>query len=101
MSIYNLKSRFVDKILSAACAMSITVFCGCRRLPEAIASPSTLLYGHEACDPADSKALCIAVQECFKSRPSAVCRDAERIAIQISKPDPSLYNNGAAKALTY
>jgi hypothetical protein len=54
-----------------------------------------------ACDPADTKAVCTGLQECFNSHSAVVCRDAERIAIQISKPDPALYNNGAAKALTY
>jgi hypothetical protein len=101
MSMNNFKSRFAYKILSGACALSITLFCGCRRLPEAIVSPSTALYGHEACDAADSAAICAQVQNCFESSPVEACRDAERTAIQMSKPNPLLQDNGAAKALNY
>jgi hypothetical protein len=81
--------------------MSIAFACGCRRLPEPIMSPSTALYGHEACDTADSPAICAQVQKCFDSAPVAACRDAERTAIQMSKPNPLLQDNGAAKALNY
>lgn len=101
MDIYNFKSGFVHKILSGACAMSITLFCGCRRLPEAIVSPSTALYGHEACDTGDSPAICVQVQKCFESAPADTCRDAERTAIQMLKPNPMLGPNGAAQALKY
>jgi hypothetical protein len=80
-------------------AMSIALVCGCGRLPEAIVSPA--LYRHEACDPADSPAICVQVQKCFESAPVEACRDAERTAIQISKPNPLLQDDGAAKALTY
>jgi hypothetical protein len=51
--------------------------------------------------PADSKALCAAVQKCFESSPAAACRDRECTAIQMSKPNPVLKDKGAAKALNY
>jgi hypothetical protein len=55
----------------------------------------------QACDPANSKAVCAAVQECFESHPAAACRERERIAIQVSKPNPALKDaySGGAEAL--
>jgi hypothetical protein len=80
-------SRFVRHVVSigALTCIAAMIF-GCR----------------QACDPADSKAICAAVKECFESHPAAACRERERIAIQISKPNPLLGpTNGAAEALKY
>jgi hypothetical protein len=79
--------RVIVSIVAVACIAAMLFACRKTRL--------------EACDPADSKAICAAVQECFESSPSAVCREHERWAIQMSKPNPMLGPNGAAKALTY
>ena len=80
-------SRFVRHVVSiVALTCTAAMIFGCR----------------QACDPADSKAICAAVQECFESHPAAACRERERIAIQISKPNPLLGpTNGAAEALKY
>jgi hypothetical protein len=98
MGIYNFRSCSVDKIISSrmacACAIWITLACGCRRA-------STTLYGHEGCDTADSPAICAQVQKCFESAPLDACREAEHNAIQMSKPNPLLQDDGAAKALNY
>jgi hypothetical protein len=69
----------------------------------ALTCTAAMIFGcRQACDPADSKAICAAVQECFESHPAAACRERERIAIQISKPNPLLGpTNGAAEALKY
>ena len=58
---------------------------------------------HEACNPADSAAICTEMQKCFASDTSTVvCREAEHDALQMSKPNPLLKDNGGSgKALTY
>jgi hypothetical protein len=98
MGKYNHRSRCVNKIISSgmacACAVWITLPCGCRRV-------STALYGHGGCDTADSPAVCAQVQKCFESAPVDTCREAEHNAIQMSKPNPLLQDDGAAKALNY
>ena len=98
MGTYNYGSRCVNKIISSgmvcACAISITLPCGCRRV-------STALYGHEGCDTADSPAICAQAQKCFEAAPVDRCCEAERNAIQMSKPNPLLQDDGAAKALNY
>jgi hypothetical protein len=104
MGLYNFRSRRVDKIssgMACACAIWITLACGCRRVPEAVVSPSTTLFGHQGCDTADSPAICAQVQKCFESAPVDACREAEHTAIQMSKPNPLLQDDGAAKALNY
>ena len=102
MGIHNFRSRCMDKIMSSgmvcACAIWITLACGCRRVG---VSPSAALYGHQACDTADSAAICAQVQKCFEAAPVDRCREAERNAIQMSKPNPLLQDDGAAKALNY
>jgi hypothetical protein len=102
MGLYNFRSSCVNKIMSSAmacaCAFLITLACGCKR---AGVSPSTALYGHGGCDTADSHAICAQVQKCFESAPVDACREAERNAIQMSKPNPLLQDDGAAKALNY
>jgi hypothetical protein len=69
----------------------------------ALACIAAMIFGcRQACDPADSKAICAAVQECFEYHPAAACRERERIAIQVSKPNPLLKDDGgAAQALKY
>jgi hypothetical protein len=57
---------------------------------------------HHSCDPADSKALCIQVQNCYDSGASPfACREAEKDALQLAKPDPGVVDKDAGKALTY
>ena len=75
------------------CTLSLLIAvvpCGCQR------------QRHEACNPSDSAAICAGVQECFASDTSTVvCRQKEHDAIEISKPNPLLKDNGASKALNY
>ena len=66
-----------------------------------------ILYGcqqrrHEACNPADSAALCTQMQKCFASDASTeACREREQDALSISKPSSAPVDDGASKALTY
>jgi hypothetical protein len=55
----------------------------------------------ETCDPQDSKALCTAVKTCFEEHSASTCREYERVANQLMKPNPLLGPNGAAEALKY
>jgi hypothetical protein len=57
---------------------------------------------HEACNAADSAAVCTEVQKCFASDTSTVvCRELESDANQIAKPSTEPADNGASKALTH
>jgi hypothetical protein len=57
---------------------------------------------HEACNPADSAALCTQVQKCFASDASTeACREHEQDALQVAKPNPRPMDDGASKALMH
>jgi hypothetical protein len=81
-------SRFVRHVVSiAALTCTGAMIFGCR----------------QACDPADSKAMCTAVKECFEEHPVSTCREYESIALQMSKPNPKLKElyQGTAQGLKY
>jgi hypothetical protein len=81
-------SRFVRHVVSiVALTCTAAMIFGCR----------------QACDPADSKGVCAAVQECFESSPVAACREREQWAIQVSKANQELKKaySGGEKALNY
>ena len=81
-------------------AVSIVIIFGCRRPPEAIAPPPA--YRHEACNAADTPAICAQVRKCFQSNVSSVvCRELEEDAIQVSRTPTQPADNGAADALKY
>lgn len=77
----------------------IAVTSGCRRDPEVVVvSPASR---HEACNPADSPAICREIQKCFQSNTATVvCREVEDDAIKLSKPTPPPPPS-ESKALTY
>jgi hypothetical protein len=57
---------------------------------------------HEACNPADSAAICTQVQKCFASDASTeACREAEQDALSVAKPNTDSRDKGTSKALTY
>ena len=70
--------------------LALAILCGCHQ-PR-----------HEACNPADSAALCTQVQKCFASDASTeACRQHELDALQVAKPNPGPKDDGASKALTH
>jgi uncharacterized protein YgiB involved in biofilm formation len=70
--------------------LALAILCGCQH-PR-----------HEACNPADSAAICTQVQKCFASDVSTeACREREKDALSISKPKSAPVDDGASKALTY
>jgi hypothetical protein len=80
--------RFVSVSLLIALACIAAMISGCR----------------QACDPADSKAVCAAVQECFESHPAAACRAREKDAVNYErnfKKNIAPAYDGTAKALNY
>jgi hypothetical protein len=92
------KHAFTTALLGSA--VSIAIPFGCRRPPEAIESPAT--HRQEACNTADSPAICAQVQKCFQSNVAiVVCRELEDDAIQISRTPTQPADNGAADALRY
>jgi hypothetical protein len=81
-------------------AVSIALIIGCRRPPETTEAPPA--YRQEACNTADSPAICAEVQKCFQSNVAiVVCRELEDDAIQISRTPTQPADNGAANALRY
>ena len=85
-------------ILGSAVAIVITF--GCRRPPRSIAKQPAALQ--EACNAADSPAICAQVQKCFQSNVSSVvCRELEDDAIQVSRTPTQPADKGAADALKY
>ena len=70
--------------------LALAMLCGCQQ-PR-----------HEACNSADSAALCDQVQKCFASDASTeACRQHELDALQVAQPNPWPKDDGASKALTY
>ena len=70
--------------------LALAIVCGCQQ-PR-----------HEACNSADSAALCTQVQKCFASDASTeACREHEQDAIQVTKPNPRPMDDGASKALMH
>ena len=70
--------------------LALAIVCGCQQ-PR-----------REACNPADSAALCTQVQKCFASDASTeACREHEQDALQVAKPNPLPMDDGASKALMY
>jgi hypothetical protein len=70
--------------------LALATVCGCQQ-PR-----------HEACNPADSAALCDQVQKCFASDASTeACRQREVDALQVVKPSPGPKDDGASKALMH
>ena len=70
--------------------LALAIVCGCQQ-PR-----------HEACNSADSAALCDQVQKCFASDASTeACRQHELDALQVAKPSAGPKDDGASKALTY
>ena len=70
--------------------LALAMLCGCQQ-PR-----------HEACNSADSAALCDQVQKCFASDASTeACRQREVDALQVAKPNPGPKDDGASKALTH
>lgn len=81
-------------------AVLVAVTSGCRRPPDAGLAPPP--HRHEACNTADSLAICAQVQKCFQSNvATVVCRELEDDAIQVSKGPTQPADNGAANALNY
>jgi hypothetical protein len=94
------KWQFLRRNLATASVVLITLAGGCRRLPETIVSPA--FYRHEACNTADSPAICAQVQKCFPSHVSTVvCRELEDDAIKLWQSKPGTDNNGLPDALKY
>jgi hypothetical protein len=83
-------------------AILVLVFIlGCT-LPPAPSAGKPYSERHEACNPADSPAICVQVQKCFQSNvATVVCREAEHDAIEVSTPPFQPGANGAADALRY
>jgi uncharacterized protein YgiB involved in biofilm formation len=70
--------------------LSLAILCGCQQ------------QRHEACNPADSAALCTQVQNCFASDASTeACRAHELDALQVAKPNPAPKDDGASKTLMH
>ncbi len=78
---------------SLICALPVLIFV----IPYGCQQPR-----QEACNPADSAALCTQVQKCFASDASTeACREHEQDALQVAKPNPLPMDDGASKALMH
>jgi hypothetical protein len=94
-------SRFVHHVISlVALACIVAMILACRQVVKVAERAGSDLWPN-ACDPEDSKALCTAVKTCFEEHPASTCREYERVANQLMKPNPLLGPNGAAEALKY
>ena len=81
-------------------AIFLTIIFGCRRPPQSTAKQPAARQ--EACNAADTSAICAQVQKCFQSHVSSVvCRELEEDAIQVSRTPTQPDDNGAAEALKY
>jgi hypothetical protein len=82
--------RAVSLLVAIACIAAMIFACRQSRL--------------EACDPADSKAVCAQALKCLESHPASVCREYEKDAADykrnFEKSIAPAYN-GLDKALTY
>jgi hypothetical protein len=80
----------VNSFISALSLLTLALPYGCQQ------------KRHEACNPADSAAICSQMQKCFASDASTeACREREKDALSISRPKPGPVDDGASKALTY